>query len=214
MAEEPLAQRFTKEAPRGTVLFCHGNGGNISYLLDRVRIYHSLKLNVMLFDYRGYGRSGGSPSEEGTYRDAAAAWEHLVSVRKVPPERIIVIGWSLGGPIAARLCLTRTPRALILESTFTSAADVAESYYKHAPVRIIFGDTYNTAGSISRIRCPILVVHSPEDDIIPYRLGERLYRLAPARKEFLIIHGSHNDGFADSIDIYAAGLDRFISKNP
>lgn len=197
---------------RGTVLFCHGNGGNISYMLDRVRIYHSLKLNVLFFDYRGYGLSGGEPTEEGTYRDAAAAWDYLVSKKRILPERIVVIGWSLGGPVAAWLCRTRNPGALVLESTFTSAADVAAGMYPHTPVRLIFGDTYNTAGFITRVRCPVLVVHSPEDDIIPYQLGQRLFRLAPGRKEFLVIHGSHNGGYAESVGVYMKGLDLFFSK--
>ncbi len=197
---------------KGTVLFCHGNAGNISFLLDTIRLYHEMKLNVFVFDYRGFGKSGGVPSEEGTYRDAAAAWQYLVRLRKINPGNMAVVGRSLGGPIAAWLCQTRTPGALVLESTFTRAADVALHHYPMAPAELIFGDTYNTVGFLTRIRCPILVVHSPEDEIIPYKLGEKLYKLVQGPKEFLLIHGSHNSGFMESMNQYVSGFGRFLLK--
>ncbi|OHD64664.1 MAG: hypothetical protein A2176_10170, partial [Spirochaetes bacterium RBG_13_51_14] len=118
---------------QATVLFCHGNGGNISFLIDTIRIIHSMGLNVLVFDYRGYGRSGGTPSEEGTYRDVKAAWDYLVSDKKIPAPKIILIGRSLGGSIAAWLAQSRSPLALVLESTFTKAADVANFHYRFAP---------------------------------------------------------------------------------
>ncbi|HOT44417.1 MAG TPA: alpha/beta hydrolase [Spirochaetota bacterium] len=194
----------------GTVLFCHGNAGNISFLMDTLRLYHDLKLNVLVFDYRGFGRSVGKPREEGTYRDAAAAWEYLVQLKKIDPATIAVIGRSLGGPIAAWLCQTRMPGALVLESTFTRAADVARYHYQLAPADLIFGDTYNTVGFLSRIDCPVLVVHSPDDEIIPYELGEKLFKSVKGQKEFLQIHGSHNSGFMESRSLYVPGLKRFL----
>ncbi len=197
----------------GTVLFCHGNAGNISFLLDTLHFFNKLKLNVLVFDYRGFGRSGGKPSEEGTYRDVEAAWGYLVRSRRIDPGTIAVIGRSLGGPIAAWLCQTRMPGALVLESTFTSAVDVAEYHYPTAPAELLFGDTYNTAGFLARIRCPVLVVHSPEDEIIPYKLGEKLFKLIQGPKEFLLIHGSHNSGFVESSSQYATVLERFLSEN-
>ncbi|HPV40503.1 MAG TPA: alpha/beta hydrolase [Spirochaetota bacterium] len=197
----------------GTVLFCHGNAGNISFLLDTIRLYHDLKLNVLVFDYRGFGRSGGKPLEEGTYRDVAAAWKYLVHSKKIDPGTIVVIGRSLGGPIAAWLCQTRRPGALVLESTFTRAADVARYHYQLAPADLIFGDTYNTAGFLSRIGCPVLVVHSPDDEIIPYELGQALFKSVKGTKEFLQIHGSHNSGFMDSLNLYVPGLERFLGRH-
>jgi pimeloyl-ACP methyl ester carboxylesterase len=197
---------------RGTVLFCHGNAGNISFLLDTIRIFNQLKLNVLVFDYRGFGRSGGRPSEEGTYRDVAAAWAYLVGPGKIAPGTIAVIGRSLGGPIAAWLCQIRTPGALVLESTFTRAVDVALFHYRMAPAELLFGNTYNTIGYLARVRCPVLVVHSPEDEIIPYKLGEKLFRAIRIHGEFLLIHGSHNSGFMDSLNTYISGLERFLSK--
>ena len=124
---------------RGTVLFCHGNAGNISFLVETIAIYHEMGLDVLVFDYRGFGRSGGTPSEEGTYRDSAAAWKYLTVEKKVPPSRIILVGRSLGGPIAAWLSQDRSPGGLVLESTFTRAADVADAHYnffsREPPVR-------------------------------------------------------------------------------
>jgi uncharacterized protein len=198
---------------RGTVLFCHGNGGNISFLLQTIHIYNSMKLDVFVFDYRGYGRSGGIPSEEGTYRDVEAAWAYLTGVKKIDPAQIIVIGRSLGGSIAAWLCANRTPRALVLESTFTKAADVANFHYRFAPGMLIFGDTYNTEAYCSRVRSPLLVVHSPDDEIIPYELGKKLFSSAPEPKYFLLIRGPHNTGFLQSVRQYISGIDNFLLKH-
>lgn len=198
---------------RCTVLFCHGNGGNISFLGPRIEIYHSLNFDVFVFDYRGYGMSGGKPSEEGTYRDVQAAWDYLTETRNIRPDRIVVIGMSLGGPIAAWLCQTAVPAALVLESTFTGAADVADSHYRMSPGRLVFGDAYHTASYATRAKCPVLVVHSPDDEIIRFELGERLYRLIPGKKEFLRISGSHNAGFIESIDRYSSGLERFVRES-
>ncbi|OHD71362.1 MAG: hypothetical protein A2W19_10175 [Spirochaetes bacterium RBG_16_49_21] len=200
------------QSARATLLFCHGNGGNISFLLDTIVIFHSMNLNTMVFDYRGYGRSLGTPTEEGTYRDVDAAWNYLLKVKKISPDEVILIGRSLGGPIAAWLAQKYKPGALILESTFTRIADVADFHYPFAPGRIIFGNAYNTENYIARVTCPVLVVHSPDDDIVPYMLGTRIFEHARQPKEFLIIHGLHNSGFIESMGIYKAGLNRFISR--
>jgi pimeloyl-ACP methyl ester carboxylesterase len=108
------------EANRGVVLFSHGNGGNISYNLPYVEILHRVGLSTFIYDYRGYGKSEGQPTEEGTYNDVAGAWRYLTESRKVPAGQILLYGQSLGGPIAAKLATEKTPAALILDSTFTS----------------------------------------------------------------------------------------------
>lgn len=198
---------------RATVLVCHGNGGNISYMLYTIRVFHDMKCNVLVFDYRGYGRSSGSPTEEGTYRDVDAAWRFLTETKKISPRSIVVIGHSLGGPIAAWLCQTRQPAALVLQSTFTRAAEVAIFHFRMAPGVVLFGDTYNTAAYVTRVRCPILVVHSPEDNIVPFDLGEKLYKACPDPKEFLLIHGDHNSAFIESLKQYVPALDRFITTS-
>lgn len=197
---------------RGTVLFCHGNAGNISCRLDTVRIFKELDLSVLIFDYRGYGRSGGEPSEEGTYSDALASWDYLVNNKMIPPEKIIAWGRSLGGAVAAWLAKNRTPGLLIMESSFTSVEDVAEFHLPVIPGSLIFGDTYNTLEIIDDIKCPVMIIHSPGDEIIPYSQGQRLFMAASEPKEFLEISGSHNNGFFVSVDRYKKSIDRFIGQ--
>ena len=122
---------------RGTVLFCHGNAGNISNLLGVAEDAHRLGLGILLFDYRGYGQSEGTPSEEGTHRDAEAAWNYLVQEAGLAPDQIAIIGRSLGGPIAARLARDKTPAALFLEETFTSIPELGRELYPIFPVGLL-----------------------------------------------------------------------------
>lgn len=198
--------------PRYTLLFSHGNGGNISHRLDSIMIFHRLGLNVFIYDYRGYGLSGGSPSEEGTYLDVEAAWNYLVKERGLHPGSMIIFGRSLGGAVACHAAVKYSPAMAILESTFTSAADVANHHYPFLPGRLIMGNAYNSIGKIGGLRCPLLVVHSRDDEVIPYGQGERLFRAAPGEKRFLEIAGSHNGGFMQSSERYAEGLREFIRR--
>lgn len=200
-------------ASRGAVLFCHGNAGNISDRVSSVGAFHGLGLDVLIFDYRGYGKSAGSPTEEGTYLDARAAWEYLVEEKKIAPERIIIFGRSLGGAVAAHLARERRPRALILEATFTSIPDVGAAHHPWLPVRLLASFDYATAEYVKDAKCPVLVIHSPDDAIVPYALGKKVFEAAPEPKEFLEIRGSHNDGWAESGEDYLEGLDAFISKH-
>ena len=200
--------------PRGVVLVCHGNAGNISHRLDTLDVFHRLRLSVLLFDYRGYGQSEGSPSEEGTYQDAEAAWSYLVKERGIAPGEIVVFGRSLGGAIAARLAAQHPPRALILESTFTSLPDVAAKIYFFLPVRLLARFRYDTAASVREAACPILIVHSPQDELIPYAHGRALFEAAGEPKAFLEITGSHNGGFVQTGQRYVDGLDRFLTAHP
>ena len=200
------------EHERGTVLFCHGNAGNMSDRLDITEIFHGLGLDVLLFDYRGFGLSEGTPSEAGTYRDAEAAWRYLTEERKVRPESLFIAGESLGGGVASWLAVHHPPRALILESTFTSMKDLAADYYPWIPARILCRFRYDTVNRLCSIHCPVLVVHSAEDDVIPYHHGRELFTAANEPKTFLEIRGTHNDGFLTSGTTYTQGLDRFISR--
>jgi fermentation-respiration switch protein FrsA (DUF1100 family) len=198
------------EAPRATVLFCHGNAGNISHRLDSLLVFHDLDLSTLIFDYRGYGRSSGKPSEAGTYRDAEAAWRYLTEERHVPPDHIVLFGRSLGASIAAELATHHRPAALILESAFTSVPDMAARQYPYFPVRWLAHLHYATLDDLASVSCPVLVVHSREDEIIPFRNGERLYAAAREPKRLLELHGDHNTGFLTSRDAYLAGLDAFL----
>ncbi len=201
------------EPSRGTVLFCHGNAGNISHRLDSIRLFHQLGLSTFIFDYRGYGESGGRTTEQGTYRDAEAAWRYLVETRGTNSTQIVMLGRSLGGAIAAWLAQEHTPRALILESTFTSVPDLAAKLYPIFPVRLMARFEYNALEYLGRVKCPVLIVHSRDDEIIPFSHGQRLFAAAHEPKEFLEIRGSHNEGFFLSATQYREGLDAFISKH-
>jgi len=198
---------------RGTVLFCHGNAGNIGHRLDSIRIFNQLSLNVFIFDYRGYGKSTGSPSEEGTYRDAAAAYIYLRNVRMLEPEKIIIFGRSLGGAIAVELAGEREAGALICESSFTSAVEMGKVIFPFLPVNLLVFDKYDSISRIGNLALPKLFIHSRKDDLIPFEQGERLYRAAAAPKEFLEIRGGHNEGFLDSEEIYIQSIDDFINRN-
>ncbi|PTN36985.1 alpha/beta hydrolase [Desulfonatronum sp. SC1] len=205
------------EDARGVVLFCHGNAGNIGHRLDSIRIFRDLGLSVLIFDYRGFGRSEGRPSEFGTYLDAQTAWAFLVEEKGVEPGRIIIFGRSLGGAVAAHLAAhvgrEKAPGALILESTFTSLPDMAARLYPFLPVRWLAKYSYNTLGRISDVHAPVLVVHSPGDEIIPYANGQALYAAAPEPKMFLEISGGHNSGFLSSGAVYVEGLDVFFEQH-
>lgn len=195
---------------RGTLLFFHGNAGNISHRLDSIRIFHNLGLSVLIIDYRGYGRSEGRISEEGTYRDAEAAWQYLTGIRKIEPESIILFGRSLGGAIAANLAAKTKPAALILESVFSSVPDMAARLYPVFPVRLLSRFNYDTRKALGSVTCPVLIIHSPDDEIIPLENGKILYEAAHDPKSFLEIRGSHNEGFLTSGSKYVDGLDNFI----
>jgi pimeloyl-ACP methyl ester carboxylesterase len=201
------------EPAKGTVIFCHGNAANISHRLDIFYIIHSLGYNVFMFDYRGYGNSaGGFPTEEGTYNDVQGAWDYLVKEKGFQPENIIVWGQSLGGAVAAWLSRHEKPRALILESTFTSTLDVGGEIYPFLPIRALCRFRYPTAEYVQAAQCPVLVIHSSQDRLIPYHHGKRLFELAPESKQFLDIMGDHNDGFIISGSKYSEGIKSFLDK--
>lgn len=202
-------------APRRVLLFCHGNAGNISHRLDSLKIFHDLGLSVLLFDYRGFGRSQGKPSEVGTYLDADAVWEHLVTARGFALGEIIVFGRSLGGAVASHVAAGRDAAALILESTLTSLPDLGAKFYPylHLPVRLLARHRYDNMEHLQRVRCPVLVVHSPQDELIPFAHGRALYAAAPEPKTFLEITGGHNHGFLVSGDVYIEGLRRFFQNH-
>ena len=197
-----------------TLLFFHGNAGNISQRGDSVAIFQRLGMNVLIVDYRGYGRSTGKPSERGLYEDARSAWQYLTQQRDVAPHNIILFGRSLGGAVAAKLASEVQPRALILESTFSSAKDLAHSLLplqsRLTPLRFDF----NTAQLIRNINLPLLLIHSREDDIIPYPLGKQIYDAANPPNTLLTIKGPHNGGFLQSQPGYEQALAAFIAIPP
>ncbi len=198
---------------RGVLLFFHGNAGNISHRIASLRVFVRLGLDVLIVDYRGYGRSEGEVSEAGTYLDAEAAWRYLVDGRGVPPERIVIFGRSLGAAVAAQLASQQAPGALILESGFTSVPDLAQQYYPIFPAHLLARFDYATEYYLGSVRSPVLIVHSPDDEIIPFEHGKALFAAAPEPKSFLELRGGHNDGFLVSGRTYLEGLDRFLTRH-
>ena len=198
---------------RGTLLFFHGNAGNISHRLDSIAIFNRMNLDVFIFDYRGYGQSQGRVGETGTYLDAEAAWFYLVETRAIDADEIIVFGRSLGASIAAWLASRHMPTALILESSFSSVPSMAQRLYPFLPVKWLASFSYDTRQYVSRIECPLLVAHSRDDEIIPYAEGRLVFDAAPADKQFLDMRGGHNDGFIATGQAYSDRLSRFIESS-
>lgn len=196
--------------PRATLLFFHGNAGNISQRLDSVERFYRMGLSVLIIDYHGYGRSGGTPSEAGTYQDASVAWSYLTGELKLPAQQVVVFGRSLGGAVAVWLASEFRPGALIIESTFTSVADLGRHFYPYLPVQWLTRIRYPTLDRISRLNCPLLVIHSRDDEIIPFDHGQSLYEAAGVPRVFLEISGSHNEGYLFAGRKYVEGLQRFI----
>ena len=204
---------FVPAAPeRAVLLYFHGNAGNLSYRVERTKVFHDLGLSVLALDYRGYGRSAGRPSEEGTYRDARAAWRYLAETRRIAPDRIVLFGRSLGAAVAAQLAVEVAPRALILDSAFTSAVDLGAAVYPWLPVRLLARYRYPTLENLKQVNRPVLIVHSRNDEIVPFRHGEALYAAANPPKVFLEIAGGHNDDFFVRDRRYADGLDAFLAE--
>ena len=202
---------------RGTILFFHGNAGNISHRIDYLRMFRKLGYATLIFDYRGYGNSTGSPSEAGTDRDAAAAWRWLTQTRGLRPEEIVYVGESLGAAVASGLAARHPPRALVLLSTFTSVPDLGAKIYPFIPVRLISRYSYDNRAYVRQINVPVLVAHSRQDDIIPFAHGREIFLAANEPKQFLEMSGGHNDGFIfmreEWVGVLAAFLERYAGAS-
>jgi fermentation-respiration switch protein FrsA (DUF1100 family) len=190
------------------VLLCHGNGGNISYRLDMTQALLSTGVNVFLFDYRGYGRSKGYPSEEGTYRDAEAAYQWLIQ-KGFAARNILAFGESLGGGVAAELATRTATAGLILQSTFTCIADIGAELFPWLPVRWLGRIKYDTLSKLPRIKAPVLVMHSRGDTLIRFRHSERNFAAALEPKLFCELAGDHNDPLTNRAQ-FIEGFEKFL----
>ncbi len=200
------------EGARGTVLFFHGNAGNISHRLDYLLMFNRLRYSTLIVDYRGYGGSTGAPSEAGTYRDAEAAWDYLRHARLARPRDVVIAGESLGAAVATWLAAEVGPRAVVLFSTFTSATDLGAEVYWFLPVRLLSRIGYDNRENLKRIRAPVFIAHSRDDDIVPYAHGKRLFEAANEPKAFLEMRGGHNDGFIFTQPEWVAQLGAFLDR--
>ena len=198
-----------------TWLWFHGNAGNISHRLENLKLLHDeLGVSILLFDYRGYGRSQGKPSEEGTYRDGEAALAYLRTQQGVDPEKIVFFGRSLGSAVAVELATRHTPYALILESPFPSIPYMARRTYPYLPVWPLLQTKYDSLAKIGSVQTPTLVLHGDQDDTVPLEAGRKVFEAAPGPKEFHIIQGaSHNDTYTVGGSEYFRVLQRFIESS-
>ena len=203
---------FVPGASQRVLIYFHGNAGNISHRLHSIRQFHELALSVFIIDYRGYGQSGGKPSETGLYRDAEAAWGYLTGDRGVAPENIILFGRSLGGSVASWLAVKENPGALIVDSAFTSVPDIGQEAYPFLPVRLLSRFQHATREHVAKATCPVMVIHSRDDEIIPFHHGEAIFSAAQEPKTFLEIRGGHNDAQMTSLATYHAGLQSFLGS--
>jgi fermentation-respiration switch protein FrsA (DUF1100 family) len=214
------------DRPRGTVLLFHGNAGNIAARVDYLLMFHRLGYSTLIVDYRGYGQSTGRPSESGTYRDAEAAWRWLTGTLGIRTADIVLFGESLGGAVASWLAVRiphlaapsvpypgAAPRALILASTFTSINDLGAEVYPFLPVRLISRIHYDNRANLQAARVPVLIAHSPGDELIPYAHGRRLFEAAREPKQFLELAGGHNDGFIFMREAWVQALGRFLAQH-
>jgi len=197
---------------RGVVLYFHGNAGNISERVDLLPIFHDLHLSTCIIDYRGYGRSTGRPTEAGTYRDAEAAWHYLTDTRGIPPHEIIIHGCSLGGAIALWLAAQHRPGVLVVGSTFLNIRRIAREMFPVFPVTLLSRIKYDNLKRIRQVHCPVLVMHSTEDDLIPFEHGRKLFAAANPPKEFLELRGEHGDALLVSREQLRGTLDAFLNK--
>jgi fermentation-respiration switch protein FrsA (DUF1100 family) len=183
------------EGARGAVLYCHGNAGNLSHRSGTIAaLQHHLHESVLIFDYPGYGKSGGRPTEAGCYAAAEAAYDWLVQEQKIMPRDILLFGGSLGGAVAVDLASRKPHRALVLLKTFTQAPDVAQSMYPWLPVRWLMRNRFDNLGKIHLCKQPVFIVHGTTDSVVPFVQGERLFAAANEPKLFLPMEGiDHND---------------------
>jgi fermentation-respiration switch protein FrsA (DUF1100 family) len=196
---------------RWVTLVSHGNAGNISHRLDRALLLQGrLRSSVLLYDYRGYGASEGSPDEAGTYRDARAAYRWLVEQKHVRPDELVLFGESLGSAVALELALERPAAALVLEAPFTSVRDVARRTI-FAPLAPFVRTRYDSLARIPRLETPLLVMQGDRDEVIPPALGRRLFDAAPEPKRYYAIPGAgHNDTYVVGGAAYWKALSDFL----
>ena len=202
------------DADLHTLLWFHGNAGNINHRLENIKMLHErVPVNVFIIDYRQYGRSEGKISEKGTYIDAGAALAHLHSRKEINQEKIIFFGRSLGSAVAVELALKEKCRALILETPFTSILEMGKKLYPFLPVSLLLKTKYDSLSKIRNIKVPILIMHGDKDDLVPFEHGKRLYDMANEPKEFYTIPGAgHNDTHIVGGDEYFDVIRNFVKK--
>lgn len=196
-----------------TLLFCHGNAGDIADRIYSLKTFHEMGFNVLVFDYRGYGNSEGKPDEDGTYEDARAAWLYLTETKGILPGNIAIFGRSLGAAVACELATEVDAGALLMESTFSSAPDMAKKMFPYLPCRMLCRFKYDSLSKIDKVNMPVLVAHSRSDEMIPFQHGRKLFDAAREPRVFIETIGGHNTGGLDNDPAYRAAFAAFINEN-
>lgn len=201
------------EAPKAHALVLHGNAGNVTLLAESLRILNRQhQLAVLALDYRGFGRSDGTPSEEGILLDARAARDWLAEKEGIAPQDVVLMGQSLGGGVAVDLAAEDGCRGLVLASTFTSLPDVAQHHVPWMPMKLLMRMRMNSLEKIEQYHGPLLLSHGDADEVIPYEQGLALYEAAPGEKRMITVQGGkHNDPQPDE---YRQALDDFVAQLP
>lgn len=193
-----------------TLIWFHGNAGNLSHRLEHILLLHNLRLNIFIFDYRGYGKSEGSPDEQGVYLDSIAAYRTMTESKGLP----FLYGQSLGGACAIEVAMHYPIAGLILESTFTSAADMARKMFPIFPVGRFLRTKFDSINKIPQVTAPKLFLHGTQDEIVPYTMGRKLFEAAKEPKEFHdIIGAEHNDTYIVGGADYFHAIDRFVRRS-
>jgi pimeloyl-ACP methyl ester carboxylesterase len=205
--------KAAKEPSVATVLFSHGNAGNIADRLDRVLRLREMGADFLLYDYRGYGRSTGSPDEEGTYRDGRAAYDYLVGTRQIDPARLVLMGESLGCAISIQLAVERRAAGLVIEAPFASIAHMANAIYPFLPLGSFIRTRYENVKKMPQLKLPLFVVQGTRDEVIPVAQGRMVFDAAPEPKQYLAIEGAHhNDVYVIGGEGYRRALSAFIAR--
>jgi len=196
-----------------TLLFFHGNAGNLGHRVEKCRVFHELGLQILVLDYRGYGDSEGRPSEKGTYRDADAAYQYLTQTRGIAPKDIVLYGESLGSGVAVDLASRVPVGGVILEAAYTSVADTGQQIFWFLPgiIRLLVYNRYDSRRKIARINAPLLQLHSRQDRVFSYeRHAERLFAAAREPKQLVPLRGTHNDAFFVSEPLSRQAIQDFL----
>jgi fermentation-respiration switch protein FrsA (DUF1100 family) len=200
---------------RATFVWFHGNAGNIGHRVDNIKLLHDrVPVNIFIFDYRGYGRSEGTPDESGTYLDGEAALSLMrEKLGEAGAETLVLFGRSLGAAVAAEMASRFRAQALILESPFVSIAAMTRLYFPLLPIGPFLQTRYDVEETIRKVKIPVLVLHGEHDSIVPLEQGKLVFAAAPEPKQFYLIAGAdHNNTYVLGGDDYYNQLRKFIEE--
>ena len=206
---------FIKGDSENLILYLHGNAGNISTRLEIVKMFVDAKFNVFIFDYRGYGKSAGRPTEKGIYLDTLSVYKYLTENENIKPENIILYGESLGCAFAIYLAEKEKVSLIILQSPFSSALDMASFLFPYIPksfLKLIMSVEFDNINRIKKINIPKLIIHSIDDEIVPFRFAQKLFIQTPPPKEFFTTRGLHNEIVYNNRDEYIKKIKEFIER--